>query len=55
MVPIHPQLLEGYRGIHDVYEFLVRSTRRREFSNGLQIEIQYRTHVQHAWATAVEV
>lgn len=48
--------VSGYRGIHDVYRY-------RSFSgaaelskwDGLQIEIQYRTQVQHAWATAVEV
>ncbi len=44
----------GYRGIHDVYEYNVNSVGGR-YWNGLQIEIQYRTLVQHAWATAVEV
>ena len=45
---------KGYRGIHDVYEFRAQHPEAKIF-NGLQIEIQYRTHVQHAWATAVEV
>lgn len=44
----------GYRGVHDIYEYNVRSARNAHL-NGLYIEIQYRTLVQHAWATAVEV
>lgn len=44
----------GYRGIHDVYEYRARKGRSAKY-NGLLIEIQYRTVVQHAWATAVEV
>ncbi|MDR0788260.1 MAG: RelA/SpoT domain-containing protein [Gemmatimonadota bacterium] len=44
----------GYRGIHDVYEYDVKSNSGRALK-GLYIEIQYRTLVQHAWATAVEV
>lgn len=44
----------GYRGVHDIYEYCVKS-RRNSHLNGLYIEIQYRTLVQHAWATAVEV
>ncbi len=44
----------GYRGIHDVYEYNVRSEAGKNLA-GLYIEIQYRTLVQHAWATAVEV
>lgn len=44
----------GYRGIHDVYFYDVNSDVGRNFK-GLQLEIQYRTLVQHAWATAVEV
>lgn len=44
----------GYRGIHDVYEYDVNSEIGR-VAKGLLIEIQYRTAVQHAWATAVEV
>jgi len=44
----------GYRGIHDVYEYDVNSDAGKSLA-GLYIEIQYRTLVQHAWATAVEV
>lgn len=44
----------GYRGIHDVYEYDVNSDIGRNLK-GLFLEIQYRTLVQHAWSTAVEV
>lgn len=44
----------GYRGIHDVYEYDVNSENGK-YLKGLMVEIQYRTVVQHAWATAVEV
>lgn len=44
----------GYRGIHDVYSYDVNSESGRHLK-GLLIELQYRTAVQHAWATAVEV
>lgn len=44
----------GYRGIHDVYEYDVQSDVGRPLE-GLYVEIQYRTLVQHAWATAVEL
>ena len=44
----------GYRGIHDIYEYRARKGRSTA-CNGLLIEIQYRTQVQHSWATAVEV
>lgn len=42
----------GYRSLHKVYEF--RSDKKEEYNNGMLIEIQYRTHLQHVWATAVE-
>lgn len=44
----------GYRGIHDVYEYDVNSDAGKSLA-GLYIEIQYRTLIQHAWATAVEL
>ena len=44
----------GYRGVHDVYEYDVNSNVGKALT-GLYVEIQYRTLVQHAWATAVEV
>ena len=44
----------GYRGIHDVYEYNVQSEANAHLK-GLLIELQYRSKVQHAWATTVEV
>jgi ppGpp synthetase/RelA/SpoT-type nucleotidyltranferase len=44
----------GYRGIHDIYEYQARNNRKKDW-DGLQVELQYRTIYQHAWATAVEV
>lgn len=44
----------GYRGIHDIYEYDVQSINGKKLK-GLFIEIQYRTFIHHAWATAVEV
>jgi hypothetical protein len=41
----------GYRGIHLVYRY--HSDRNPDY-NGRAIEIQLRTRLQHAWATAVE-
>ncbi len=41
----------GYRGIHLVYRY---NSDKKKIYNGLKIEIQIRTHYQHAWATAVE-
>lgn len=44
----------GYRGIHDVYKYDVNSEAGKAYA-GLFVEIQYRTTVQHAWATTEEV
>lgn len=41
----------GYRGIHLIYKF--QSAVKPEYNN-LLLEVQLRSHVQHAWATAVE-
>tara|TARA_R100001369_G_scaffold32570_1_gene57197 strand:- start:224 stop:1270 length:1047 start_codon:yes stop_codon:yes gene_type:complete len=45
----------GYRGVHDVFERHVGSSKDASAWNGLKFEVQLRTAVQHAWATAVEV
>lgn len=45
---------DGYRGLHDVYEYCARDIQGQPW-NKLRIELQYRTIYQHAWATAVEV
>lgn len=44
----------GYRGVHDVYEYDVNSDVGARLA-GLYVEIQYRTLLQHAWSTAVEI
>ena len=43
---------DGYRCYHLIYEYV--GTTDTEKFNGLKIEIQIRTQLQHAWATAVE-
>ena len=40
----------GYRGVHLIYRYNGRKT----VYNGLKIELQIRSDIQHAWATAVE-
>jgi ppGpp synthetase/RelA/SpoT-type nucleotidyltranferase len=42
--------ISGYRGMHLVYEYRAS---KKEYQ-GLRIELQVRTQLQHAWATAVE-
>jgi len=47
---------DGYRGVHLVYRYhntLARNGKAKDFE-GLQIELQIRTQLQHTWATAVE-
>lgn len=41
----------GYRGVHLIYRYF---SDRSDSYNGLLIEIQMRSLLQHAWATAVE-
>lgn len=43
---------DGYRSIHLVYKY--ESDRERKEYNGLLIEVQIRSQLQHLWATAVE-
>jgi hypothetical protein len=43
----------GYRGVHFIIKYHSDSPQLAIY-NGLQIEIQIRTRVQHYWATAVE-
>jgi RelA/SpoT family protein len=44
----------GYRGIHLVFRYDNPQTRLSTTYKGLQIELQFRTRLQHVWATAVE-
>lgn len=41
----------GYRGVHLIYRYF---SDRNQTYNGQKIEIQLRSFLQHAWATAVE-
>ena len=47
-----PNPTTGYRGIHDVFQELPTGTPGEIRA---KIEVQYRTWVQHAWATALEI
>lgn len=42
----------GYRSVHMVYQY--KSDRIETYNRNMLIEIQFRTHLQHIWATAVE-
>lgn len=42
---------DGYRGIHLIYKY--QNDGATPY-NGLSLELQFRTRLQHAWATAVE-
>lgn len=46
-----PNANTGYRGVHLIYKY--RSEKTSDY-NGMLIEIQIRTKLQHLWATAVE-
>ncbi len=46
----HPKP-DGYRSVHMVYRYV---NKKAPAYNGLHIEMQFRTRLQHAWATAVE-
>jgi ppGpp synthetase/RelA/SpoT-type nucleotidyltranferase len=48
----HPKP-DGYRSVHFVYKYRTKAVGPAVY-NGLRIEIQLRTRLQHAWATAVE-
>lgn len=43
----------GYRSYHMVYQF--HSDKRDTYNKNMLIEIQFRTKLQHIWATAVEM
>jgi hypothetical protein len=44
---------DGYRSVHLIFRFQSPSTDKKMF-NGQRVEIQIRSRLQHAWATAVE-
>lgn len=43
----------GYRSYHMVYQF--HSDKKETYNKNMLIEIQFRTKLQHIWATAVEM
>jgi len=45
--------IDGYRGIHLIYKYVSDKEGKKDF-NGLLIEVQIRSKLQHIWATAVE-
>lgn len=46
----------GYRGVHVIVKYAPVMSSRKDSDdyNGLSIEVQLRTQIQHTWATAVE-
>lgn len=48
---LEPKVSTGYRGIHLIYKY--KSDQNADY-NGMLVEIQIRTKLQHLWATAVE-
>ena len=44
---------DGYRSIHLIYKY--KSDKGKDLFNGLLVEVQIRTKLQHLWATAVEI
>lgn len=44
----------GYRGVHLVFSYHTSHSDKQDYE-GLRIELQLRTHLQHIWATAVEI
>lgn len=45
---------DGYRGVHLIYKYRSRSSEHKIYTDQ-KVEIQIRTKLQHAWATAVEI
>lgn len=42
----------GYRSLHLVFEY--HSDSNEDYNKNMLVELQFRTHLQHLWATAVE-
>lgn len=47
----NPRSEDGYRGVHLIYRY---KNKQVPSYNGLRVELQIRTKLQHIWATAVE-
>jgi putative GTP pyrophosphokinase len=48
---LNPRSEDGYRSLHLVYRY---KNKRNPLYDGLRLELQIRTRLQHTWATAVE-
>lgn len=44
----------GYRSLHLVYKFQSDTVGKEVYNKNMLIELQFRTHLQHIWATALE-
>lgn len=52
---IHNPKSSGYRSLHLVYRFYTESKTKEIYNQyPMLIELQFRTHLQHIWATALE-
>lgn len=49
----NPRDKDGYRSLHLIYRYQTSRSPGNEY-NGLLVEVQIRSKLQHAWATAVE-
>ena len=46
--------ISGYRSLHLVYKFHSEKEAKAVYNNNILIELQFRTHLQHIWSTALE-
>jgi len=46
---------DGYRGVHLVYKYQPTSPHYSPEFNNMRVELQFRSRLQHAWATGVEI
>lgn len=46
--------ISGYRSLHYVYKFQSDTKGKEAYNQNMLIELQFRTHLQHIWATALE-
>lgn len=46
--------LDGYRSLHHIYEYH-SDNKDSPYNRNMLIELQFRSRLQHAWATAVEI
>lgn len=49
----HPKA-SGYRSLHLVYKFQSDTKGKEPYNQNMLAELQFRTHLQHIWATALE-